>query len=334
MNGHKACFNGTHCLGNNTDPINLEANLADSDQDGLGFGGGLYATGSSANVNLTNALIASNQAQSGAGIAIENQAKLTMKTELFGGHCWDSLYCSQVVENKTATDNAPIRGGGLYATSGSRGYISRTMFARNNADFGTALYAFKDHEYPVDTYVDLEGVLIVNNGSNGSDLWKDSDTIRNNNAYMKINFSTIADNDAANTSANIFNTGPIANLGLYNSIIHNNDDLPAFRGINHDNADFYECLLLNETGSLPSDDTLIADNPGFLDRINGNYQLNPLASAAVDFCHEFNQSATQYLDINGDERGVDASTISNLFGPYDVGFDESIDQIFSNGFEN
>ncbi|MEZ5471316.1 MAG: hypothetical protein R3E90_06000 [Marinicella sp.] len=337
LNGSKDCFRGstesTLCFGNNTQPTNVNYNQADLDGNGSGNGGGIYASGIDTTVHLINTLVEANAAQSGGGIAIENQATLDMRTEFFENTCWKPSACSQVVNNETAFENSPIRGGGLYATSGAQAFISRTEFTNNKADFGTAIYAFTATEDPIATFVDINGVLIAKNGLDGSGRWKDSDTIRNNNALMNISYSTIADNDAVDTSANIFNTGEVGNLRLFNSIIHNNDGLPVFRGINHDSTDFYECLLLNETESLPIETSLIVGDPHFVDREGGNYHLHHLLSEAIDFCYE-DGAIPRYKDIDNDTRGVDGPERPEFLGLYDAGYDESNDLIYKGGFDS
>jgi len=87
------------CFGSNETSVNLSNNNADSDNDQIGFGGGIYATGADTIISLTNPLITANTAQSGGGIAIEDQAELSIISEYFAGTCWNPGSCSQLTNN-------------------------------------------------------------------------------------------------------------------------------------------------------------------------------------------------------------------------------------------
>ena len=321
------------CYGDRANPVNLNVNTADTSGDNLGFGGGIYASGADATLSIVNALITNNAAQSGGGISIEDEASLTMGAALRS--CWSPGSCSQVTYNKTHKETFPVRGGGIYATTGATANISNTLFSDNRADYGTAIYAATDNDVDaIQTTLDIEGALIVNNGDDGADEWSDIDTIRNNLSKIKIDFSTIADNDILDTSANINNTGDIE---IFSSIIHNDDGTLVYRGTDYGtNTIPFECLILNEIDSLPVEPELILDDPNFVDRANGDYHINSVTSPAVDFCGTFNSSVPDYNDSDNDERGFDDNFTNNFRGPYDIGYDETYDNdlIFKNGFED
>lgn len=331
-----AYFSGTslcdqlsnNCSSNTTVAVNINNNEANSNQNENGFGGGIYASGSNAHLELINTIVNNNTANSGGGIAIENGANLSIKSLQESEPCWNKNgLCSQIKGNHTAQNSFSAVGGGLYVSSGSVANISRTEFSGNRAGVGVAIYNFNQFRDEEPSIIHLDGVLIVKNGNNGDNSWNDSYTIANEEAITKINFSTIADNAVNVGTANIFNMGEIE---IYNSIIHNTDGLLVLRGDNQNSSLFYECLILNEVDTLPRETDLDEGDPMFVDRDNGDYHLNPALSPAVDFCNEFQPSNIK--DVDNETRGIDDPNVQNLRGPYDVGFDESNDFIFSNSF--
>ncbi|MEZ5471314.1 MAG: hypothetical protein R3E90_05990 [Marinicella sp.] len=331
-----AYFSGTtlcnllsdNCSGNTTQPVNINNNEADSNQDELGLGGGIYASGSNAHLELINTVVNDNTAYSGGGIAIENGANLSIQSLQETDPCWNKNgLCSQIKGNHTGQNTLSAVGGGLYVSSGSVATISRTEFSGNRAGEGVAIYNLNQLGDEDPSIIKVDGVLIVKNGDDAQNGWGDFYTIRNEEGIMRINFSTIADNNVNNGSANIFNLGEIE---IYNSIIHNTDGLLVLRGDNQGASLFYECLILNELDTLPRETDLDLADPMFVDRLNGDYHLNPALSPAVDFCNEFQPSNIK--DVDNETRGIDDPNVQNLRGPFDVGFDETNDFIFRNSF--
>lgn len=330
LDGGIFCFLG--CLGDNTRPVNVDFNKADIDNDKIGFGGGIYASGATTVVNLYNANISDNAAQSGGGIAVENQATVNMRSLYSFGTCWSPGRCSQLNDNKTGTVMFPVRGGGLYATTGAVVDIANTMISGNRADFGMALYVFADVADVAVTTLDVEGALIVNNGAGGVDGWSDKDTIRINGGEVKLDYSTIADNEVG-SGANIYNTGSVE---IYSTIIHNTDGTHVYRGTVQPNGTLpYECLMVNESISLPAEPEIVVDDPSFIDRAGGNFHLDPAISPAIDFCSTVNASTPDFYDSDNEARGFDDPSAPNHQGPYDIGYDETYgnDIIYKDGFE-
>lgn len=331
LNGGLFCFFG--CIGDNTRPVNVDFNTADADNDEDGFGGGIHADGATTVVNLFNTYISDNGAQSGGGIAAENEATVNMRSVYSFGTCWSPGYCSQLNENTSSTGGFPVRGGGMYATTGAVVSISNTMIAGNRADFGTALYTVSVGTDPAVTSLDVEGSLIVNNGDDGGNGWGDTDTIRINGGDVKLDYNTIADNDINDSSANINNSGSV---DIFSSIIHNTDGTLVYRGVVQPGGTLpYECLMVNEAGSLPAEPEIVVDNPNFIDRAGGDYHLDPAISPAIDFCSTLNASIPDFNDSDNEERGFDDPLATNFQGPYDLGYDETYenDVIFKHGFE-
>jgi len=333
------CFN---CIGNNISPVNVNGNTADSDGDEIGFGGGIYAADAGTQVTLLNTRIHNNDAQSGGGIAVENEASLDMRSEydsfLFFSPptCWSPGSCSQLFANETATSGFPVRGGGLYATGGADVNIGTTLISGNRADFGTAMYILSAPGDAVVTNLDMEGSLIVNNGDDGADDFTDESTIRINDGFAKLDFNTIADNDLGAGGANIYSTGVINpnNLELFSSIIHNTDGTDVYTGSAFEIADV-DCLIVNEIDSLPVESTTILDDPEFIDRANGDYRLNAATSPAIDFCDDA-FTTPDFRDSDNEVRGFSDPIATEFIGSYDLGYDETYenDLIFANGFES
>ncbi len=331
LNGGLFCF--FFCLGDNTRPANIDFNTADSDGNNDGFGGGIYATDPNTTVNLLNTYISDNEAQSGGGIAVENQANLVMRSSYVFGTCWNPGSCSQLSNNQSAQTGFPTRGGGLYATSGAVVDISNTEFRNNRADFGTAMYTLAEVADATVTNLDVEGSLIVNNGDDANTDWSDIDTIRINGGEVLLDYNTIADNDVGIGGANINNTGSVE---IFSSIIHNTDGALVYRGDVQPNTTLpYECLMVNETGSLPVEPEIVADDPEFIDRANGDFHLNAAISPAIDFCTTLNASTPDFNDSDNEARGFDDPLATNFQGPYDVGYDETYqnDIIFEDDFD-
>jgi len=319
--GSLFCFFG--CIGDNTQPISLLNNQATLS------GGAVYASGAGTTLSINNALIQNNTADAaGGGIALANEATLTMGSVYAFGTCWNPGECSLVEGNETDPANGLNRAGGLYVSSGSTADVSRTAFRGNRADFGTAIYVHSE-DGGVRSSLDLEGALVAGNGNDGADGFSDANAIRVTRADAKIDFSTIADNNATLASIDARVTGAIE---MYSSIVHE-PGLNVYSGSSTDLT--ADCLIVNENASIPSASEDVVDDPEFVDRVGGDFHLDAAISPALDFCDTF-FSAPDFNDMDDDVRGFDDPTATNNLGPYDVGYDESYDNdiIFEHGFDD
>lgn len=331
-NGGKLFLNGGtfcdgSCVGDNNTSASIILNFANRDENETGFGGGIYVTDVGSTVNLFNAEIAMNGAQSGGGIFAANGATVTISSSHTHGTCWSPGSCNQIYENATATQDFPTRGGAIYATSGAVIDISNTLIKNNQAGFGTALYTLAESGDTEVTQLNIEGSLIVNNGDDGTSDFFNDDTIRISGGKVSIGFSTLADNDIGDT-ANISNNGE---LNLFSSIIHNSDGGDVYSGFG---SLTHDCLMVNETSTLPASTATILDDPEFVDRINGDFHLNANISPAIDFCDTF-FNTPNFNDSDNEPRGYDDPAATNFLGSIDVGYDETYenDIIFKNGLE-
>lgn len=320
--GNLFCF--FSCNGNNEDPVSITSNTADSDDNSTGSGGGIYVTGANSIARLSNGLINANVSHRGGGVAVDDTASFesnSIFTSFFTGYevdCWSPGSCTQIKDN-----NAANYAGGLEFLNGTTGEIVHTHITGNRANNVTALYARN-----ANTTVDVNTSLIANNGDGGANGFNDSKAIRQfDNSTLNIAFTTIADNDVVNTV--IENNTASINVG--SSIIHQSNGSTVYAE-SAPVANVFDCVMANEVASIPGGFFVIADDPEFVDRNNGDFHLNENISPAVDYCDDGGTPA-DFNDIDNQQRPWDWSNISNNLGPFDLGFDETSDLIFKDGFE-
>jgi len=314
------------CLfGNNTDPVNLLLNTADSDDtnDG-GMGGAIYVSGPGSELIAENTMMTANFANEGGAVATEDEAvaiiKSAFENEAGSIPCWQPGGCSEI--NSNFAENF---GGGLYADSASETYVINTQVKSNRSDTGTAGYT-RDNN----SKLNFEGSLIFNNGDDGSGDYNDLYVLRSyNSSNLSVYYSTIADNFS--TSHVITNYD--ARVELYKSIIHESNNLPIYleAGINNPTR-VIDCLVTHEQDSLTATRVLVTD-PKFTDRDNQDYTLVD-NSPAIDYC-DTQWVAPLYTDIQGNARNIDLPVIPDVYGSVDAGAYENVssDIIFINGFD-
>lgn len=317
------------CRGYSSEPVNLSSNIADDNNDNVGNGGAVYATGSTTAVYATNVRINNNSAYHGGGVAVDDGALFQTSTSYSGGlffsnpTCWERGRCNQYTENK-ATESGGY-GGAFYAENSGKLNVIRTHIEANRADFGSAFYLID-----ANSNLSLEGSYITGNGSATADGYSDNYPVRiSTGASARIDYTTIADNHA--TTASLGNNS--GSLQIYSSIVHDlsgADALKEFSPV----VSTEDCLIVNALGDVSSSFTNIVDNPEFVDRGNNDYHINAALSPAVDYCDEINaQHTTQ--DTDQQDRGWDDYLATNNIGPFDVGADETYDNdiIFKDGLE-
>ncbi len=78
-------------------------------------------------------------------------------------------------------------------------------------------------------------------------------------------------------------------------------------------------IIENNLANISGGGVLVGD-PGFVKPENFDFHLTS-GSPAIDYCDNW-LVTPQYLDFDGSIRGVDYIPKANLYGPYDLGFDE------------
>ncbi len=328
LNLHGAEFCDFDCIGNNDNPVNVSRNIANSDGIGTGLeiGGGIYIQDVESVANLNNVLIQNNETNSshGGGIGIKSgtvTVNSVFNNTVFQVDCWSPGSCSQIDGNYAHV------GGAIYAESNSTVNIYRTVIMNNRANVGTAIYAEGSN-----TVIDTESSLIANNGAFGVGGFSDNNAIRLFvGPSATFDFTTIADNSL--TDEVIDNLASTINVG--SSIIHESNGLTIYNSSSTMGETFH-CTMVHDLTGVPSGVTGSyneANDPEFVDRLNGNFRINASLSPAVDYCHS-TVTPPSFGDIDDEQRGLDDPISDNGPGPFDIGFDETYanEIIFADGF--
>ncbi len=333
LNGNQYCAefnNELFCYGNNTDSVQFLANHADSDENEVGYGGGIYATGIDTAIYANNVLIDKNTARRGGGVYVTDNASFQTQTTFnngIGGQangCWKPGRCNLFIGNKASSTTGVGYGGAFYASSGGQLSVSRTHIEYNRANYGAAF-----HVQDSGSHLSLEGAYITLNGLSSDTTFLDRYPVRIlHGASGRIDYSTLADNNAVAASVQNYQSS----LEIYSSIIHDQSNAISLVAISPV-LSASDCLIVNSFGNI-NDSTSLEADPKFIDRENNDFHLNATLSPAVDYCDEtFAQHTSQ--DTDREDRGWDDYVATNTYGPFDVGADESYgnDVIFANKFD-
>lgn len=323
------------CRGYLSEPVNLEGNIADSDNSGAGNGGAIYAASGNTEVYAVNVNISGNSADYGGAVAVNSGALFTTDTSYLNNPfdasraCWSIGRCNQYTRNKSSETGG--RGGAFYAKNGGRLKVTRTHIEGNRADFGSAFYLIDSN-----TDLDLEGSYITGNGSATADGYGDLYAVRlATDASARIDYTTIADNFVPSSSASLANSN--SSLRIFSSIVH---DLSGADALSESSpvASVERGLIVNAMGDVNSGSANVVDDPEFVDRANNDYHIDAMFSPAVDYNDELSSQAEHTTqDTDRENRGWDDYVASNNFqgSRYDVGADETYqnDVIFEDEFE-
>ncbi len=310
--------------------VNINNNLANTDGDDIGDGGGIAANQSIIEY-LQYAYFFDNQVSDGNGGALflDN----TVVNEGFIDACYFAFDKCGVFENNIAEKGGQgidSYGGAIYATENSDiGTSSDPIngyFNGNRADQGSAIYLNSDSE------VNIQNSYFVQNGESGTGDTNDVSVVHLNgaNTEASISFSTFADN----FSNLVFSLENSPTLNLLASIINEPSAEHEVVSLSHGSSFSFGCSIFHEGESIGPisimDQSVIDDDPGFVSPAEGNYHIR-YDSIAVDRC---SFSGLNIRDSDGDTRGIDIPNVSNGTGTYDVGADEYNDLIFANNFED
>ena len=320
--GHQFCF--FFCSGNNDFAVPLLANRSDSDATGDEDGGGAFITGADTVLNIYAGEISFNisgeagTSGDGAGIHVADTAEFT-SGRLFKD-CWDQDRCNVFSYNTAGHTNG--NGAAIYNDGGSVD-VFLSYFEFNRGTHGLGVFS-------IGTATNrLEGNIFNNNGDSGADGQADLSLFWSNGAgsTMDIMHNTIADNNVVN---NIFDIGDSSgDINVLSSIVHESVEILSTTTA----TTVFDCVIAHETTSI-SGFLVIADDPEFVDRANGDYHLDINLSPAVDYCDNFNIFLDiQHKDIDFEDRGFDDPRAGLPNRPFDIGADEASDIIFKHDFD-
>jgi len=325
--GRKVC-DENNCLGDDERPVIFNGNQADSDSSGEGNGGAVHIENSFSFVAMSQVWIRSNSAANGGAVSLDDKAGMVIDRE--SKKCLISDVISRdkcnLIEFNLAT--ATLGNGGAIYNNNGQVELRKSYFENNRADFGTAVSTIGNTATTL-----IKDSVFTNNGNNGVGGFSDEYVIRAAaGAEYIIDYSTFADNHA---EISVFGISSLQNsmLTLRKSIVHDSDTGEVLNG-NFGTATF-DCVFAHEINSI-SGSQLFFGNPGFVDRGNGDFHLDPSISPAVDLCVD---SGNSQLDIDTDIRGFDDSTVTNQGNNpnarYDAGAHETYvsDIIFENDYE-
>jgi len=302
-------------------PATVSGNTADD------RGGGVYLTGDSTMFSIDGVIESNEAGSNGGGIAM-NQGGLTMERG-DGTTCQDDP-CSRLTGNTAAAGGAlwidntigPVRGG-----ISNNVEISQTFISGNTADGNSASNdGFGSVVSLINGLLTMEAVVAHNNQGQNSVFQRAATS-------MVIAWSTWADATINGTGELLRIEGGISpattTTRLWSNIFWQpGEDVVTLDTSSGSQFDLSaDCLIANELATLPSATRSVVDDPQFVAPADDDYHISAL-SPAVDFCDDSN--APQFKDMDEQSRGLDVAPNAITF---DVGADESLGFIFSDGFE-
>ncbi len=316
----------------------IKDNVADSDNDGIGNGGGIFATGSNTQAEIRHGYLVGNQASNGGGVAASDSAQLDLFQNSVS--CQKDQTCTYVKNNQAGrnlNNNAYGYGGAFYADQGASVNVTRSTITGNLADYASVAAANSGGS------VTLRASFINNNGDFGNSDFNDNYLMLavNDDSQITVGNVTIADNKINASSNAVFLAAFGATIRSDYSIIQddNVNVLEAFNNGGQQNYIRFDCNVLHEAQSINGGNYIFNNLEtttavDFVAPLSGDYHILP-TSAAVDLC---NNSISWPVDADGDSWGYDDPYAVGFFDPnysIDAGADEtySTDIIFKNKFD-
>lgn len=298
-------------FGDQSRPTSVDRNSA------VENGGGLFASGAGTLIRATDAVIEGNAADSdedgigdGGGVWLASGARLEVDRTLDADDCHQPLRCSAL------NDNTAVEGGAVYARGDGTSVDIRQSWINGNRarDFGAVLFsALGPGELPPDSLsVYLEGNVLVSNPLPGN-----GEVIElrfGNNA--DIVYNTFADNADSEFDAAV-SIGTSNEVDFFGNVVSEVPSL-VFSGVWNapmfPNTGRSDCVVAQEVGSLPQTGpgTVVADA-----LLDGDARPDGL-SPAIDACSAAILPPAE-PDIENIARGFDVVGISNGPGTLDIG---------------
>jgi len=320
------------CEGNNDSNVRVSGNIADSDDDNDGSGGGIYAKGLDTQVDLTNALIEDNTARNGGGLAVTDRAEISMTSHYTDERslvlCWNPGSCSQIIGNEATSS-----GGGVDISDGGYMELYLTVIEGNRGTNATALRVSSQPGND-QSYLVLVGSLVTDNGITSNGGVGATAILIAGNGRAFIGNNTLADNGV---STQVILAGADAELFIFSTIIHELNGVPVYKGVNSPklSASYLMLSSIDDFVVLNSP-SIVVNDPEFVNRAAGDFHLTD-GSPAVDASNIVTYNLL--IDLDGDLRRWDDPAVHNF--PFDsayidIGYDENYrytDVIFKDGFE-
>lgn len=287
-------------------------------------GGGIYAAGPRAYVDIYDATIGSNTATSiGGGIMARNGAWVTVSRT--HRQCAGSQECSRIVNNEANW------GGGVGAAGeNTRVRVNGTRLEGNQASAGGSAYYAAQGGAEQWSVWSANNVITGNTGASAVEISPDA-AIAPRQASVVLFSDTLAGNSGG---AAVINANAEGRVMLMHTLIHTESALPALRrtGDPVEPQAQMRCNIFHSPVGVTDRDPLtsIYAVPGFIDAAGGNYRLRADAWA-IDQCpHPEGFVLDRDHDLN--PRPVN-SPLGDIHGPYDVGAYEWNPILFQDGFE-
>ncbi len=304
-------------LGNNSVALNLFLNQADSDADNNGSGGVIYAVNFSA-IEVSQVAASLNTAHKGGVFSLDTASDLTVINPN-PGNCWNDTGCSVFASNSAA------EGGVIAAELNSNIQFDGVLMTGNRGTLGSVA-ALRSGL----TDMTLVNSTVVQNG----DPADTATFILIGGAELLISQSTIVDNVSA---AGVIASSTGADIAISKSLLYNPLGGGEF-SMGSPATTFFECVYVDDANNTAGNGVSLmtaADYSGmFRDPGMFDYRLNP--DDPDQFGRDFCAASTVFgsaTDFEGDPRGNDDPQIINRAGPYDLGADEVIDELFKDRFE-
>lgn len=310
----------------------ISGNLADN-------GAGAAVNGSLSRLELVNVRVRVNtSSDDGGGLYVSNGAELVMGrhggTSSFPGDCGplpdaDSR-CSELQANQAGS------GGGLTVVGGAQADINQTRIRQNvGGEFGSSVARAAGQG----SALNIEGAFIHSNIGSSSLMVNEDD------AVMRVRWSTIAGNDSDEDVDVVFRLGAGTNeqtlLNVDSSIIWE-PSLIMISSPSGTPTSAADCLIghLDESiAGFDSTEYYSQIDPSLRDPANGDLRLQPV-SPAVDYCDD--AIAPGFGDMLDNPRGEDVGgplidAPNALGGAFDIGaheLQELQERLFRDRFEN
>lgn len=316
----------------------IKDNVADSDNDGYGNGGGVFATGTNTSAEIRHGYLVGNQASNGGGGAASDSARLDLFQN--SSSCHKGQPCTYVENNqagKNLNNSSFGNGGAFYADQEGSVSVTRSTIRGNSADYASVAAANSGGS------VSLRASFINNNGDFSNSDFNDNYLMLavNDDSQITVGNVTIADNEVNAGSNAVFLAAFGATIRSDYSIIQDDNVgvLEAFNNGGQQNYIRFDCNVLHETQSINGGNYIVNNLEtttavDFVAPQNNNYHIQS-TSAAVDLC---TNSISWPVDADGDPWGYDDPNAVGLNDPnysIDAGADETYtsDIIFKNHFD-